>query len=88
MTPQNHHSVFAGSADWYVNLARAEFSSHSKVRAQDEAWLNNTSHQDKIHVQRNTNTIFISAAVVGRTCTLTKIKKPDSLTCRSATAGA
>ena len=30
MTPQNYHSVFAGSADWNVNLARAELSSPSK----------------------------------------------------------
>jgi outer membrane protein assembly factor BamB/orotate phosphoribosyltransferase len=35
----------------------------AEVRAQEEIWRNNTSRQDKIHVQRNTNTIFISAAV-------------------------
>ena len=30
MTPRNYHSVSAGSADWNVNFARAEFSSPSK----------------------------------------------------------
>lgn len=34
-----------------------------EVHAQEEAWLLNTSRQDKIRVQRDTNTIFISGPV-------------------------
>jgi outer membrane protein assembly factor BamB/orotate phosphoribosyltransferase len=34
-----------------------------EVRSQEQAWLIDTSRQDKIRVQRDTNTIFISAAV-------------------------
>src|SRR5580692_2422312 len=34
-----------------------------EVRTQDHAWLLNTSRQDKIRVQRDTNTIFISGPV-------------------------
>src|SRR5580693_9289171 len=34
-----------------------------EVRSQDHAWLLNTSRQDKIRVQRDTNTIFISGPV-------------------------
>jgi aspartyl/asparaginyl beta-hydroxylase (cupin superfamily) len=34
-----------------------------EVRSQEQAWLLNTSRQDKIWVQRDTNTIFISSPV-------------------------
>src|SRR5580658_7847959 len=34
-----------------------------EVRSQEQAWLLNTSRQDKIRVQRDTNTIFISGPV-------------------------
>src|SRR5580698_6874058 len=34
-----------------------------EVRRQEQAWLLNTSRQDKIRVQRDTNTIFLSSAV-------------------------
>ena len=34
-----------------------------EVRSQEEAWLIDTGRQDKIRVQRDTNTIFLSAAV-------------------------
>jgi outer membrane protein assembly factor BamB/orotate phosphoribosyltransferase len=34
-----------------------------EVRSQEQAWLHNTSRQDKIRVQRDTNTIFISGPV-------------------------
>ncbi len=34
-----------------------------EVRSQDHAWLLNTSRQNKIRVQRDTNTIFISSPV-------------------------
>src|ERR1700689_4412702 len=34
-----------------------------EVYAKEQAWLLNTSRQDKIQVQRDTNTIFISSAV-------------------------
>src|ERR1700733_701552 len=33
-----------------------------EVRSQEQAWLLDTGRQDKIRVQRDTNTIFISAA--------------------------
>jgi aspartyl/asparaginyl beta-hydroxylase (cupin superfamily) len=35
----------------------------AEVRAQEQAWLLNTSRQDRIRVQRDTNTIFIRGAV-------------------------
>src|ERR1700733_6175915 len=35
-----------------------------EVRTQEQAWLLNTSRQDKIRVQRDTNTIFLSAPVL------------------------
>jgi outer membrane protein assembly factor BamB/orotate phosphoribosyltransferase len=34
-----------------------------EVRSQEQAWLLNTSRQDKIRVQRDTNTIFLSGPV-------------------------
>src|ERR1700678_144013 len=34
-----------------------------EVRAQEHAWLLNTSRQDKIKAQRDTNTIFLSSPV-------------------------
>src|SRR5579863_338432 len=34
-----------------------------EVRSQEHAWLLNTSRQEKIRVQRDTNTIFLSAPV-------------------------
>lgn len=34
-----------------------------EVRSQEQAWLLNTSRQDKIKVQRDTNTIFLSSPV-------------------------
>jgi outer membrane protein assembly factor BamB len=34
-----------------------------EVRSQEQAWLTDTGRQDKIRVQRDTNTIFLSAAV-------------------------
>ncbi len=34
-----------------------------EVRSQEQAWLIDTGRQDKIRVQRDTNTIFLSAAV-------------------------
>jgi len=34
-----------------------------EVRSQEEAWLIDTGRQDKIRVQRDTNTIFLSASV-------------------------
>jgi hypothetical protein len=35
----------------------------AEIQAQGDAWLANTSRQDKIHVQRDTNTIFLRGAV-------------------------
>jgi hypothetical protein len=35
----------------------------AKIQAQEGAWLANTSRQDKIHVQHDTNTIFLRSAV-------------------------
>jgi hypothetical protein len=35
----------------------------TEIEAQDRAWLVDTSRQDKIEVQRDTNTIFLRAAV-------------------------
>ena len=35
----------------------------AEIQAQEGAWLANTSRQDKIHVQRETNTIFLRSAV-------------------------
>jgi aspartyl/asparaginyl beta-hydroxylase (cupin superfamily) len=35
----------------------------AEIQAQEDAWLANTSRQDKIHVQRETNTIFLRSAV-------------------------
>lgn len=35
----------------------------TEIQAQDGAWLANTSRQDKIQVQRDTNTIFLRGAV-------------------------
>jgi outer membrane protein assembly factor BamB/orotate phosphoribosyltransferase len=35
-----------------------------EVRSQEQAWLLNTSRQDNIRVQRDTNTIFLSAPVL------------------------
>jgi hypothetical protein len=35
----------------------------AEIQAQESAWLVNTSRQDKIHVQRETNTIFLRSAV-------------------------
>jgi aspartyl/asparaginyl beta-hydroxylase (cupin superfamily) len=35
----------------------------AEIQSHDEAWLVNTSRQDKIRVQRDTNTIFIRNAV-------------------------
>ncbi len=34
-----------------------------EVHSQEQAWLIDTGRQDKIRVQRDTNTIFLSAAV-------------------------
>src|SRR5580658_5914288 len=34
-----------------------------EVYSQEQAWLLNTSRQDKIRVQRDTNTIFLSSPV-------------------------
>src|SRR5271165_4609321 len=34
-----------------------------EVQSQEQAWLLNTSRQDKIRVQRDTNTIFLSGPV-------------------------
>src|SRR5580658_3331433 len=34
-----------------------------EVRSREEAWLIDTGRQDKIRVQRDTNTIFLSSAV-------------------------
>lgn len=35
----------------------------AEIQAQEDAWLVNTSRQDKINVQRDTNTIFLRSAV-------------------------
>jgi aspartyl/asparaginyl beta-hydroxylase (cupin superfamily) len=35
----------------------------AEIHSQEDAWLANTSRQDKIHVQRETNTIFLRSAV-------------------------
>lgn len=35
----------------------------AEIQTQDDAWLANTSRQDKVNVQRDTNTIFLRAAV-------------------------
>jgi aspartyl/asparaginyl beta-hydroxylase (cupin superfamily) len=35
----------------------------AEIQAQEDAWLANTSRQDKIHVQHDTNTIFLRSAV-------------------------
>lgn len=35
----------------------------AEIQAQETAWLSNTSRQDKIRVQRDTNTIFLRNAV-------------------------
>jgi outer membrane protein assembly factor BamB/orotate phosphoribosyltransferase len=50
----------------YFKLLRANIDVApllEEVRSQEQAWLLNTSRQDKIRVQRDTNTIFLSGPV-------------------------